>query len=326
MPARLAQIQRAGIPILVSLGIVANRIWSWITKRPNTKAKAPRISNGSSENFLARIGKKPAAAIASRRNAPCSEKHAELQCQPVLCLPQLNFEINKTLVIYAPDIFSVGFLQQRSARWRCVLRGRCKRRLHRHWQALIIERGRYVVIPLAVLPRVTQEHVRAREGENFPCDALSIAKATCLKLQRGIGFRRASKSLDNQIIHGVQASCRTASSGIRTHDLPLTERVLYQLSYRGSEIPESNYDYRKTPGAKIRTWISNVSKANRSRMYLLSDPSQETQRRSIFERLARTSQDRGVREKSMGSAISLRISGIAQGLRSREPGPLINHM
>ena len=24
-----------------------------------------------------------------------------------------------------------------------------------------------------------------------------------------------------------------ASSGIRTHDLPLTERVLYQLSYRG---------------------------------------------------------------------------------------------
>ena len=30
-----------------------------------------------------------------------------------------------------------------------------------------------------------------------------------------------------------------ASSGIRTHDLPLTERVLYQLSYRGDDMHPS---------------------------------------------------------------------------------------
>ena len=31
----------------------------------------------------------------------------------------------------------------------------------------------------------------------------------------------------------MQRSSAIASSGIQTHDLPLTERVLYQLSYRG---------------------------------------------------------------------------------------------
>ena len=32
---------------------------------------------------------------------------------------------------------------------------------------------------------------------------------------------------------GPQGQCARASSGIRTHDLPLTEQVLCQLSYRG---------------------------------------------------------------------------------------------
>ena len=40
---------------------------------------------------------------------------------------------------------------------------------------------------------------------------------------------------------GPQGQCARASSGIRTHDLPLTERVLYQLSYRGHGCKEEEH-------------------------------------------------------------------------------------
>ena len=57
---------------------------------------------------------------------------------------------------------------------------------------------------------------------------LNSCKAFCgiNEFHLGIDILRAARTQQN--LNSCKASC-----GIRTHDLPLTERVLYQLSERG---------------------------------------------------------------------------------------------
>ena len=43
------------------------------------------------------------------------------------------------------------------------------------------------------------------------------------------------------LLHTYNQQEQEASCGIRIHDLPLTERVLYQLSYRGHECKEEEH-------------------------------------------------------------------------------------